>query len=70
MARYPDRPRSCYVGDTRGDMLEGARAGATPLGAGWGWHGAAALREAGAAYVAATPAELLAYFMDGVSTAR
>jgi len=47
-----------------------APAGATPLGAGWGWHGAAALRQAGAAYVAATPAELLAYVMDGVSAAR
>ena len=67
MARYPGQPRSYYVGDTRGDMFEGAQAGATPLGAGWGWHGAAALRQAGAACVAATPAELLAFVVDGVS---
>jgi len=61
MARYPDQDRYYYVGDTRGDILEGAEAGATPLGAGWGWQGAAALREAGAAFVALSPAELLAY---------
>ena len=65
MARYPDQARYFYVGDTRGDMLEGVEAGATPLGAGWGWQGAAALEEAGAAYVAATPAELLAFVVDG-----
>jgi phosphoglycolate phosphatase len=64
MGRYPGQARYFYVGDTRGDMLEGAAAGATPVGAGWGWHGAAALREAGAAYVAATPAELLAFLTD------
>ena len=65
ITRYPGQERYFYVGDTRGDMLEGAAAGATPLGAGWGWHGAAALREAGAAFVAATPAELLAFVTDG-----
>ena len=64
MARYPDQARYFYVGDTRGDMREGAAAGATPLGAGWGWHGAAALRDAGAAFVATTPAELLAFVTD------
>jgi phosphoglycolate phosphatase len=63
MARYPGQARYFYVGDTRGDMLEGAQAGATPLGAGWGWHGAAPLAEAGAAYVAATPAALLAFLV-------
>lgn len=29
-----------YVGDTRGDIVEGRKAGATTVGAGWGWHGA------------------------------
>jgi phosphoglycolate phosphatase len=67
MARYPGQRRYFYVGDTRGDMLEGAQAGATPLGAGWGWHGAAALTAAGAAFVAATPAELLAFVVDGLA---
>jgi phosphoglycolate phosphatase len=69
MARYPGQARYFYVGDTRGDMLEGAQAGATPLGAGWGWHDAAELRAAGAAYVAATPAALLAFLVDDVSPA-
>jgi phosphoglycolate phosphatase-like HAD superfamily hydrolase len=50
-------------------MLEGAQAGATPLGAGWGWHGAAPLAEAGAAYVAATPAALLAFLVGKGSAA-
>jgi len=70
MARYPGQGRYYYVGDTRGDMLEGAEAGATPLGAGWGWQGAAALREAGAAFVAATPQDLLAYVVDGSQPGR
>ncbi len=65
IARYPGQARYFYVGDTRGDMLEGTEAGATPLGAGWGWHGAAVLQAAGAAYVAATPAELLTFVLDG-----
>jgi phosphoglycolate phosphatase len=65
IARHPGQSRYYYVGDTRGDMLEGAAAGATPLGAGWGWQGATALQEAGAAYVAATPAELLAFVLSG-----
>jgi phosphoglycolate phosphatase len=67
MTRYPGQQRYLYVGDTRGDMLEGAQAGATPLGAGWGWHDAAALARAGAAYVAATPAELLAFVVTEAS---
>jgi phosphoglycolate phosphatase len=67
-ARYPGQAPYFYVGDTSGDMLEGAAAGATPLGAGWGWHGAAALAAAGAAYVASTPADLLAYVMDGAGS--
>jgi len=64
-ARYPGQVPYFYVGDTSGDMIEGAAAGATPLGAGWGWHGSAALASAGAVYVAPTPADLLAYVMDG-----
>lgn len=68
MARYPGQSRCLYVGDTSGDMLEGAAAGATPIGAGWGWHGPAVLSAAGAAYVATTPADLLAYVLGGSPT--
>jgi phosphoglycolate phosphatase len=63
MARHPGQSRFFYVGDTRGDMQEGAHAGATPVGAAWGWHGADALAAAGAAFVAGTPAELLTYLL-------
>lgn len=63
--RYPGQSRCLYVGDTGGDMIEGAAAGATPIGAGWGWHGPAVLSAAGAAYVAATPADLLTYVLEG-----
>jgi len=68
MARYPRQSCCLYVGDTSGDMLEGAAAGATPIGAGWGWHGPALLSAAGAAYVAPTPADLLAYVLEGAPT--
>jgi phosphoglycolate phosphatase len=27
-----------YVGDTKGDMIEGRQAGATTVAVGWGWH--------------------------------
>ena len=67
-ARYPGQSAYYYVGDTSGDMLEGAAAGATPLGAGWGWHGPAPLAAAGAAYVAPTPADLLAFVMGGADS--
>jgi phosphoglycolate phosphatase len=68
MGRYPGQSRCLYVGDTGGDMREGAAAGATPVGAGWGWHGPAVLSAAGAAYVAPTPADLLTYALEGTPT--
>ena len=69
-ARYPAQDPCFYVGDTSGDMIEGAAAGATPLGAGWGWHGPAALAAAGAAYVAVTPSDLLAYVTEHQGAGR
>ncbi|MGO8685233.1 MAG: HAD family hydrolase [Thermoleophilia bacterium] len=58
---HPDQRRFIYVGDTGGDMVESAVAGAEPVGAGWGWHGRQALTRAGATFVADTPTELLLY---------
>lgn len=58
---HPDQRRFIYVGDTGGDMIESAAAGAEPVGAGWGWHGRQALMRAGATFVADTPTELLVY---------
>jgi len=59
MARFPDRAPCWFVGDTTGDMSEARLAGAVPLGVAWGWHAAEALRAAGAARIAATPAEIV-----------
>ena len=58
MSRYPDRP-AFFVGDTRGDMIEGRQAGAATIAATWGWHSKAKLQEANPDYMVHTPAELL-----------
>jgi phosphoglycolate phosphatase len=58
---HPGQRRFIYVGDTGGDMIESAAAGAEPVGAGWGWHGRQVLTRAGATFVADTPTELLVY---------
>ena len=47
------------IGDTSFDMAMAAAAGATPIGAGWGYHDAEELIEAGAVAVAETPLEVL-----------
>lgn len=50
---------SFLVGDTSFDMAMAASAGAAPIGAGWGYHDAAELLEAGAVAVAAQPLDVL-----------
>ncbi|MEV8395031.1 MULTISPECIES: hypothetical protein [unclassified Streptomyces] len=40
-----------FLGDTCGDLTAARAAGITPLGAGWGYAGTAALAAAGAAVV-------------------
>jgi phosphoglycolate phosphatase len=47
------------VGDTSFDMAMAAAAGATPIGAGWGYHEAEELIEAGAVGVARRPLDIL-----------
>jgi phosphoglycolate phosphatase len=47
------------IGDTSFDMAMAAAAGATPIGAGWGYHDAEELIEAGAVAVAETPLDVL-----------
>lgn len=56
--------RAYYMGDTRGDMLEARRAGAVPVGVGWGWHGAERLRTAGPAHIVETQQDLLELFSN------
>lgn len=50
---------SIVVGDTSFDMAMAARAGATAIGAGWGYHDADALLGAGAIAVADRPLDVL-----------
>jgi phosphoglycolate phosphatase len=69
MARFPDRAPYWFVGDTTGDMREARLAGAEPLGVAWGWHTPEALRAAGAARIAATPAEIAAVIVPDEPTA-
>lgn len=51
------------IGDTQYDMAMAARAGVRAVGVGWGYHAPGELREAGAAFVARTPADLAAYLI-------
>ena len=46
------------VGDTSYDMAMAVNAGVHALGVGWGYHGPAALREAGAAHIAGSFGEI------------
>ena len=57
MSRYQDLP-AFYVGDTKGDMIEGRQAGAVTVAATWGWHSAEKLTEGTPDYMVHTPAEL------------
>ena len=57
---------SFVVGDTSFDMAMAAAAGAAPIGAGWGYHDAEELLEAGAIAVAGRPGEVLALVREHV----
>jgi len=57
MSRYQDLP-AYYVGDTRGDMIEGRQAGAVTVAVTWGWHSAEKLNEASPDHMVNTLAEL------------
>ncbi len=54
-----------YVGDTLGDMLEGAEAGAATVAVDWGWHDRARLERGRPSRHAATPEELLRILSAG-----
>lgn len=52
-----------YMGDTKGDMLEGNEAGALTVAIAWGWHDEERLRTGKPHRVVRTPAELRALFL-------
>ena len=47
-----------FIGDTRGDMLEGRAAGAATVAVGWGWHSIPRLLQARPDYLAVAPGNL------------
>jgi phosphoglycolate phosphatase len=51
-----------YVGDTRGDMLEGREGGARTVAVAWGWHPVERMAELAPDHVVRSPAELRALF--------
>ena len=53
-----------YIGDTRGDMLEGREAGARTVAATWGWHRRERLVAAAPDHWADSPAELERLFLE------
>ena len=57
MSRYPGLP-AYYVGDTKGDMIEGKKAGAITVAVTWGWHTKEKLTEASPDHMVHTPSEL------------
>lgn len=60
-------PQTTFViGDTSYDMAMAANGGATGIGAGWGYHEAAELMEAGATAVAERPADVLTLLTERV----
>jgi phosphoglycolate phosphatase len=59
--RYPSLP-AFYVGDTKGDMLEGRSAGTETIGVLWGWHPEEKLREGEPDFLVRSPRELAAHF--------
>jgi phosphoglycolate phosphatase len=52
------REHCVMIGDTQFDMAMAVNAGVRALGVDWGYHSAQELFEAGAAAVAASPAQL------------
>jgi len=59
--------RTVVVGDTSFDMAMAVAAGATAIGAGWGYHDAEELRAAGACAVADVPCDVMALAREAVN---
>lgn len=64
--QFPKR-QAFYIGDTKGDMLEGRKAGAVTIGATWGWHPRHTLAEATPNYLLDAPEQLRRLFLAAPS---
>ena len=53
-----------YIGDTKGDIVEGKTAGAVTVAAAWGWHPEATLLEADPDHTVHSPEELRRLFLS------
>lgn len=56
--KHPDS-EIFYVGDTKGDMIEGNLAGAKTIAVAWGWHDISRLKEGKPDYMVEKPSDLL-----------
>ncbi len=57
MSLHPGIP-AYYVGDTKGDMIEGKKAGTITIGVTWGWHTPQKITEGVPDHLVNTPEEL------------
>lgn len=57
-SKFPDSD-FLYVGDTKGDMIEGKLAGTKTVAVTWGWHSEERLRKANPDFVVKSPDELV-----------
>lgn len=48
-----------YIGDTKGDMIEGHEAGCKTIGVTWGWHSEEKIKEGNPDYIVSSPDELV-----------
>jgi phosphoglycolate phosphatase len=54
-----------YIGDTRGDMIEGKNAGVKTVAVTWGWHEESRLLSISPDFMVSSPVELLSLFLSG-----
>jgi haloacid dehalogenase superfamily, subfamily IA, variant 1 with third motif having Dx(3-4)D or Dx(3-4)E len=64
MSLYPGST-AYYVGDTKGDMIEGKNAGTQTVGVTWGWHSSQKLQEGSPDFLFDSP-ETLGNFFENV----
>ncbi|WP_407309058.1 HAD family hydrolase [Desulfosporosinus sp. SB140] len=62
MSLHPGTP-AYYVGDTKGDMIEGKKAGTLTIGVAWGWHTPEKIKEGLPDHLVGTPRELAEFLM-------
>ena len=56
--RYKDNDYF-YIGDTKGDIIEGRKAGVKTIAVTWGWHSEEKLKEENPDFIVHTPEELV-----------